>query len=91
MRANIIYYIQQELNKYLIVYNLVYSTVIGNKIPINHLVTEAACLLITLTGSGKSICLSQLPFPVQEGSKMGTETVGSEKLLSHTALVHPDT
>ena len=48
-------------------------------------------MLIILTGSGKSICLSQLPFPVQEGSKMGTEIVGSEKLLSHTALVHPDT
>ena len=37
--------------------------VIGNKIPINHLVTVAACLLIILTDSAKSICLSQLPFP----------------------------
>lgn len=30
-------------------------------------------------------------FPSARGVKMGTETVGREKLLSHTALVHPDT
>lgn len=30
-------------------------------------------------------------FPSVRGVKMGTETVGSEELLSHMALVHPDT
>lgn len=60
----------------------------GNKIPINHLITLAACLLIILDSSRKSIFLSQLSFPVQEGSAWGLRLWAGEKRHGDKVMVH---